>query len=356
VRWKFLHIFHDRLGKLRVQFRRKGYNSVMLPTPVGGPEFCLAYHAALAGQPLVAAIPIGSTRRDKGSLSDVIAAYYAKSAIWKGLHDGTKRGHRNVLERFRNDCGRLPIAGIDRQFISAQLAEAPSPHAGKNWLKAVRSLLEYAKDVGLISENPTVGFKVKLPKSDGFRMWEEEHIALFEAHHPVGTMARLAFDLFLYTGQRREDVVLLGPQNIAGGSIRLKQIKTGNEVENKMIGPLLVSIAATPVSLKAKRNGVGTFLYTSRDAKAYSENGLTHDFKLWVEAVPGLPRDLTPHGLRKAFCRRLAEMGLSEHDIACCSGHESLNELRRYTKKYRRKAGADRAMTALERKLAEAIA
>jgi hypothetical protein len=47
-------------------------------------------------------------------------------------------------------------------------------------------------------------------------------------------------------------------------------------------------------------------------------------------------------------------MGLSEHDIAACSGHESLAELRRYTRKYSRKQGSQRAMKALEQLLGAA--
>src|SRR5262245_21706570 len=272
IRWKYLGGFYDRLGIARVRVRPPGRPAVMLTDPVGSAEFVLAYQAAIKGEPVVPAGKIGASRTIEGSLAEVIAAYYEKAAIWKRLHDRTKSAHRRYLEQFRNDCGHLPMVDIDRKFVSAQLAHAPTPHVGLSWLKAVRSFLEYAKDAGIISDNPSVGLRVKLPKSDGFRMWEEEHIALFEAYHPVGTMARLAFDLFLYTGQRREDVILLGPQNMLDGAIRLKQLKTGNEVTNKMIGRLLKSIAATPVSLKAKRNGVTTFLHTPRWARAYSDN------------------------------------------------------------------------------------
>jgi integrase len=41
---------------------------------------------------------------------------------------------------------------------------------------------------------------------------------------------------------------------------------------------------------------------------------------------------LAAHGLRKAACRRLAEAGCSEKQIAAISGHASLNEVARYTK------------------------
>ena len=40
----------------------------------------------------------------------------------------------------------------------------------------------------------------------------------------------------------------------------------------------------------------------------------------------------TPHGLRKAACRRLAEAGASANEIMAISGHATLKELVRYTK------------------------
>jgi integrase len=43
-------------------------------------------------------------------------------------------------------------------------------------------------------------------------------------------------------------------------------------------------------------------------------------------------KGLSPHGLRKAACRRLAEAGCSANEIAAISGHASLNEVARYTK------------------------
>jgi integrase len=41
---------------------------------------------------------------------------------------------------------------------------------------------------------------------------------------------------------------------------------------------------------------------------------------------------LSPHGLRKASCRRLAEAGCSANEIASISGHASLAEVTRYTR------------------------
>ena len=40
-------------------------------------------------------------------------------------------------------------------------------------------------------------------KSDGFHSWTDDEIAQFEKRHPIGSRARLALALVLYTGQRR---------------------------------------------------------------------------------------------------------------------------------------------------------
>jgi integrase len=47
----------------------------------------------------------------------------------------------------------------------------------------------------------------------------------------------------------------------------------------------------------------------------------------------GLPRRCVPHGLRKAALRRLAEYGSTSKQIAAVSGHRSLGEIERYTKR-----------------------
>ena len=51
-------------------------------------------------------------------------------------------------------------------------------------------------------------------------------------------------------------------------------------------------------------------------------------------------KGLSPHGLRKATCRRLAEAGCTAPEIASISGHTSLVEVARYI------AAADRARLA----------
>jgi integrase len=82
----------------------------------------------------------------------------------------------------------------------------------------------------------------------GLHTWTEEEIAVFEAHHPVGSRARLAFALLLWTAQRRGDVIRMGRQHIRDGVLSLRQQKTGTLVEIPIHSELQTAIAACPMS------------------------------------------------------------------------------------------------------------
>lgn len=72
----------------------------------------------------------------------------------------------------------------------------------------------------------------------GFRTWNEDEIAQFEAIHPIGSRARLAFALLLYTGQRRGDVIRMGRQQVLDGFIGVRQQKTGTVLEIPILAGL----------------------------------------------------------------------------------------------------------------------
>jgi integrase len=61
----------------------------------------------------------------------------------------------------------------------------------------------------------------------------------------------------------------------------------------------------------------------------------------------GLPLDCKPHGLRKTLGRRLADAGVSAHDIMAALGHKTLAEAERYTREADRRRGGQRAVTQL---------
>lgn len=129
--------------------------------------------------------------------------------------------------------------------------------------------------------------------------------------------------LALYTGQRRQNVIRIGPQHIRNGILHIRQDKTGVHLDIPVHADLRKIIDATPC-------GHLTFL-TTRTGKPYRGEDFSEMFRAWCDAA-GLPKACVVHGLRKAACRRLAEAGCSANEIAAISGHSSLSEVSRYTK------------------------
>ena len=168
-------------------------------------------------------------------------------------------------------------------------------------------------------------------RSGGIYTWSEADIANFEAKHPIGSRARLALALLLYTAQRRSDVIRLGRQHIRDGAIHVSQQKTGASLVIPVHSELALIIDATPSDHL-------TFLVT-RDGWPFSPAGFGNLFRDWCNGA-GLPKRCSAHGQHKAACRRLAEAGCSAPEIMSISGHASLREVQRYC------AAADQARMA----------
>lgn len=340
---KYCHGFIDRHGKPRWYLRRRGFKRVPLPGLLWSPEFMAAYTAAMAGG-APARIEIGEARTKPGSFSALAVAYY-RSADFTRLAETTKSTYRGIIERLRADYGDNPIARLERRHVATMVdRRAATPAAANNALRILRMLMGFALDRGMIASDPTWQVKKIRSKTKGFRAWTDEDIAAFEETWPIGSKPRLALTLLLYTAQRRSDVVLMGPQHVRGGRLQMRQGKTDTEIDIPIHPELARIIAATPC-------GDRTFLVTE-----YGEPRTPAGFTNWfVECArkAGLPAGCTPHGLRKAASRRLAEALRSAHEIMAVTGHKTLKEVTRYTERANRARLADSAIAALSRPLSK---
>lgn len=192
--------------------------------------------------------------------------------------------------------------------------------------------MTFAVEVGMRNDDPTSGVKRPKIKTSGFRTWTEYDIAAFEAKHPVGTQARLAMALMLFTGQRRSDVVHMARQHMRNGAIEVRQRKTGTALTIPIHPELQTIIDATPATQL-------TFLTTTQGKPFKSAASFGNWFGDCCR-LAGLPKGTAAHGFRKAACRRLAEAGCSASEIMSISGHKSLSEVQRYC------AAADQARLA----------
>jgi integrase len=325
----------DRHGKTRLRFR-KGLYSTYLHAPLDTEEFWQEYQAALAGVK-AAARTIGATRHRPGSIAAVALAYY-QSPEFVGLRDSTKAVRRGIIDRFVRKAGQDPVRQLERKHVKAIIGGmAATPHAANNLLKALRLLLDFAVDVELIERNPAHGIKGIRVATKGFVSWTEADIAGYEKAHPIGTRARLAMALLLYTGQRRGDVVRMGWQHVVDQRIALRQEKTGVKLILKIHPALSDALAHT------ERSNL-TFLITEQGAP-FTPAGFGNLFRQWCDEA-GL-KGLSAHGLRKAAARRIANAGRSTKQIQALTGHATLQQVDLYTRASDQMKLADEAVDSM---------
>jgi integrase len=213
---------------------------------------------------------------------------------------------------------------------------ADKPGAANNRLKYMSSMLSWAVERNLIRSNPARDVKPMRYATDGFHAWSPDEVKAFEAHYPVGTKARLALALMLYTGARRSDVVTLGRQHVRDGAIRFVPIKTRRKklhaIEIPVAAELAKIIAATPT-------GDMTFLMTEW-GKPFTANGFGNWFRGRCNDA-GLPQ-CSAHGLRKAGASIAAERGATDRQLMAMFGWESARQATTYT------AAADRKRLAAD--------
>jgi integrase len=303
-----------------VRFRRAGFSIYLAGTP-WSEDFMRQYAAALDGVKARAS-NIGAARTKPGSFDALCVSYY-RSPDFRGLRPSTQSARRNILEPFRLAHGSKPVKGLHRQHITAVIgAKADKPEAANHLLKTLRIILGYAVTQGMLDSNPAAGIKKYRSQGEGHHSWSESEIAQFEQRHPIGSKARLALALGLYTAQRKSDVLRMGWQHVNGDAIAVRQQKTDRALLIPMHPQLVAALASVP-------RGNLTFLMTEHGAP-FTPNGFGN---WWRDRCndAGLPH-CSFHGLRKAAATRLANAGCSVDQVKAITGHRSLAEVARYTK------------------------
>ena len=164
----------------------------------------------------------------------------------------------------------LPLPIGSRAFVEAYQAalEVAPKIIGRTEFRCAQGchtdcsvLMRLAILEGWRNDNPVSAVEGIKIKSDGHRTWTDEEIAAFEAFYPIGTEARLAFALLLYTGQRRSDVVRMGRQHIKNGFITIVQAKT----KSKSRSPSCPN--CKPFSIKSRANALRQHLSSPHTAR-----------------------------------------------------------------------------------------
>ena len=330
----------DRHGNVRCYVRAPGKRKVRIRALPGTPEFIDEYQSAIA---IAAEAPLRQAdEAKKGSFRYLCIRYYTSPA-YKALDISTRNWQRRALDGIAQEKGAKPVAMMQPRHVRKMRdAKSATPAAANQLVKALRALFSWANEAEETTVNPTIGVKKLKYKSDGHHTWTDEEIQKYYERHQLGTKPRLALDLLRYTTGRREDAPRLGRQHIRGGRVRFRQAKNEHRNPIDIDIPLHPALAHSIAAAKVSTNM--TFLLTEF-GKPFTANGFGNKFKDWCRQAD-LPH-CSAHGVRKATSTALAESGATPHEIMAITGHQTLEEVERYTKAASRKKTADAAMAKL---------
>lgn len=316
----------DRHGNTRIYFRKAG-KKVRLRGPLNSPDFLEDYRAVLLG------FLVSKPNKDERplikseSIRELCIGYF-QSSTYKKLAPRGQKVRRGILERFcqNKHDGEKPYKLLEPSHLRKRHdAMMDRPEAANSMIKAVRQLYKYAIEYEDFDRNPAAAVKYFPGNPDGYHAWSLDEIAQFEEQHPIGTTARLAMALALYTGQRRSDLVDLGRQNIVMYNgvewLKFTQHKNRNKAPVHLEIPIVPELRSI---IDTTPTGDLVFLHNGYN-KPFTSNGFGNKFRDWCDEA-NLPQ-CAVHGLRKAAAARLAEEGCSEQEIMAITGHKTSKEI-----------------------------
>lgn len=325
---KYVSAFHDRHGIERFRYRR-GEVTRYLVGPYNSAAFKIALEAAREAKP-VAKEP----RFSPGTFDDLLSQYY-RSAGFMGNGSARQAVVRGILETFRADYGKDLVTNCKPRHVEAFLLDKKvkrkvgkrtvgGAEAARNLHKQLKRLFKLAVKLEWIVTNPAELADSAGGKRGTRHTWSEAEIAQYRSHHPVGTKARLALEIMLWTGQRRGDASRLGPQHIKGNRIEWTAGKTDKPMVMLLAPQLKTAISAMPAV------GIKTLLVTQY-GKPFSVDGFGNWFADRCKEAE-LPDECRAHGLRKAITRRGAALEATQQQLKALGGWENDAEVATYTK------------------------
>ncbi len=334
---KYTVVDMDRHGNVRVYVRRHG-RKVRIRDLSSVDTFMSEYRMALEGG--VHAAPNKTVPASQSSLRWLVQQYYT-SAEFMALGDSTRRARRGILDKICHRHGDKPFARMEAAHVQIKIRDvkAKYPAAANARVNALRQVFAWAVGAGHADSNPARDVPLlRANNPEGFHAWTIDEIRQFENRHPVGTKARLALALFLFTGVRRSDAIKLGPQMEHAGVLRFTETKgrarKPKKRELRILPELRTVLDATP-------SGHLNYLVTEF-GKPFTATGFGNWFRKRCDEA-GLPQ-CSAHGLRKAGATIAADNGATEHQLMAIFGWDSPNQAALYTRGADRKRLASEAM------------
>jgi integrase len=203
-----------------------------------------------------------------------------------------------------------------RPMIKAVRDAHAATHRKAHKIKQMASrLYSWADESDLVPPNlnPAKMKRLKI-EAKPIVAWSEEEIELFLANCP--DFLKTPVLLALYTGQRREDVVRMLWSDFQGAFIRVRQSKTGEPLDIACHSDLRRHLGAA-------RTRFGGHIARTASGRPFTANSLSQAVRRVVNAIEGMPKDRSLHGLRYAAAARMDAAGCSVTETVAVMGHRT---------------------------------
>jgi len=248
----------------------------------------------------------------------------------QGLAESTRLQRTGLIESLLSENGEKPFAVLTRQVIRAEM-KARTPSQAGNLLSALRSLIRWMTDEQHIDEDddPTIGLRSGKARasreSGGFMPWTEEDMAMYRAKWPLGTEARLMFDILHYTFLRLGDAHRFGPPHLRQ-IVRKMAVQIATE---KSQGNTTVTVPVHPEfaqSLRAARAAgiIGAEVFTGKIVRGriypMNKKAWAAKFKKYAVLAGVNEPKKSCHGVRKARAEVAAYADCTESQMMAMFG------------------------------------
>ncbi|TAH68526.1 MAG: hypothetical protein EWM45_03345 [Rhodopseudomonas palustris] len=351
---RYVHADRSQRGQTRFYVQlRNGLPKVRIKAELGTKEFDCECDTAIAAQIALygdatdhinaqkqrneARPPLPTTQPKPNTLRWYWSGY-RQSDHWlghlsvghPGLSDSTRLQRTGLIQSLLADNGEKPFAVLTRKVIKAEM-KARTPSQAGNLLSALRGMIRWMIDEGHLDEDndPTIGLRSGKAKasreSGGFLPWTEDDMALYRTKWPLGTEARVMFDILHYTFLRLGDAHRFGPPHLRQ-IVRKMAVQIATE---KSRGNTTVTVPVHPEfaeSLRAARAAgiIGADVFTGKRVRGrvlpMNKKAWAAKFKKYAVLAGVNESKKSCHGVRKARAEVAAYADCTESQMMAMFG------------------------------------
>lgn len=302
-------------------------------------------------------VKLEKPKRNKPAFNKLVNSF-----VGNYLSKATREGYRHDVEQFVNWSRQRGYkfnhpneltSDIFRQYRDFMLNDMKFKNATcMRKMVAVRSLLQWCFNEGLIDRNPLLN--VRLPKVDKVAStldYTDEEVRRLlkipKRNKPAGSLHYLVLILLFYLGPRKAEICNIRLNDIYdNGKHRVLRLRgKGDKVREVPLTAFVQSAIENYLTMCGRAFDDDSYLLQSVQKRYLLMERPLHPTSVnWIiskyNLKAGITKQVSPHSARATVVGNLLDQRVPIRDVANLMGHESLNTTNRYD---RRKQNLDKS-------------